>query len=204
MSKRTCTFVADDGTLCGKPHSGRGLCDSHRMQVRRGKPLTPLGRTALTTEQRFWQKVNRNGPINPKAGTACWWWTGATDDKDYGKFWDGEKQVLAHRFAWELFVGPIPDGGVVDHDDPGIGCGRSLCVNPAHVKPVPKGTNNHNGRGLRTDNTSGHQNIVWKSAKWCVQINKDGKKYYGGYFASLDDAIVARDALEARLYGDAA
>ena len=85
-----------------------------------------------SAEERFWEKVNKT--------PTCWLWTRSTQ-KGYGAFWSGERLVRAHRFAWELLVGPIPEGMVLDH----IVCENTLCVNPAHVEPK---TNQENtGRG---------------------------------------------------------
>ena len=42
----------------------------------------------------------------------------------------------AHRVAWELIRGPIPEGLVLDHL-----CRTSACVNPDHLEPVPQAIN---------------------------------------------------------------
>jgi hypothetical protein len=60
----------------------------------------------------------------------CWLWQGATNGKPgYGKLHlaDG-KQELAHRYAYALWVGPIPDGLEVLHR-----CDVKLCCNPHHL-----------------------------------------------------------------------
>jgi hypothetical protein len=76
---------------------------------------------------RFWKHVDKSG--------ACWLWTGARNSRGYGTFGlSGRphvKNVLAHRFAYELLVGPIPDGAVLHHT-----CGNQLCVNPDHLRAV--------------------------------------------------------------------
>lgn len=48
----------------------------------------------------------------------------------------GGKIILAHRFSYETFVGPIPEGLVIDHL-----CRNTLCVNPKHLEPVTNTTN---------------------------------------------------------------
>ncbi len=49
----------------------------------------------------------------------------------YGQFWYGNKNGLAHRYAYETMVGPIPEGLQIDHI-----CQVQRCVNPAHLEPV--------------------------------------------------------------------
>ena len=78
-----------------------------------------------TLYQRFWAKVNKTD--------TCWLWTAATT-KGYGKINSGGglgKMLLAHRVAYEMLVGPIPEGLQLDHL-----CRVTLCVNPKHLEPV--------------------------------------------------------------------
>lgn len=72
--------------------------------------------------ERFWAKVDKT--------EGCWNWTGVLL-RGYGQFAYRRRMVLAHRFAYELLVGPIPDGLVIDHL-----CRNPRCVNPAHLEPV--------------------------------------------------------------------
>ena len=72
----------------------------------------------------------------------------------YATFWLSGKYQLAHRTAYEHFVGAIPDGLVIDHrchtEDlscPGGGvCQHRRCVNPNHLEPVTSLENNLRGR----------------------------------------------------------
>jgi hypothetical protein len=50
----------------------------------------------------------------------------------------------AHRFAYLEFVGPIPDGLVLDHL-----CRNKKCVNPDHLEPVTNAENLRRGRVAR-------------------------------------------------------
>lgn len=64
----------------------------------------------------------------------CWLWCAAVGTHGYGVVRDVEngRLALAHRFVYELLVGPIPVGRQIDH----YACGVRRCVNPAHVRPV--------------------------------------------------------------------
>ena len=66
----------------------------------------------------------------------CWEWLGAVGSSGYGVFWAGPGLRLAHRYAYEALVGPIPDGLDLDHL-----CGNTCCVNPAHLEPVTHAEN---------------------------------------------------------------
>lgn len=73
-------------------------------------------------ETRFLERVNKTA--------TCWIWTGAkipTRGLEYGVF---NKQRV-HRFSYELYRGPIPQGKELDHL-----CRITLCVNPQHLEPV--------------------------------------------------------------------
>ena len=61
----------------------------------------------------------------------CWVWTGEILEHGYGRVSWGPHRYPAHRVAYELYVGPIPEGMQLDHL-----CRNRRCVNPAHVEPV--------------------------------------------------------------------
>lgn len=88
------------------------------------------------TVARFWAKVNKTD--------TCWLWTASTRHKGYGAFayrLDGRMvNDRAHRFSYQLHVGPIPAGMFVLHS-----CDVPACVNPAHLF---LGTNTDNVRDM--------------------------------------------------------
>lgn len=125
------TACSVDG--CNRPVTGWGLCRTHYMrEYRAGNISRP------TQEDRFWAKVMKT--------PECWPWLAGITTKGYGSFWDPatKRHVSAHRFAYELLVGAIPDGLTVDHrchteDEScrgGNGCPHRRCVNPSHLQLV--------------------------------------------------------------------
>jgi hypothetical protein len=110
----------------------------YQRQVRTGSPLGLRRLYRATDEERFWFYVRKTA--------TCWLWTGAKSH-GYGSLTlsapTGERRrtVQAHRFAYELLVGPIPDELVLDHL--AEVCGQKACVKvladqsgPAHLEPV--------------------------------------------------------------------
>lgn len=87
-----------------------------------------------TIEERFWSKVDK------RASDECWSWTASLYRNGYGQFSDKTKKLLAHKWSYERFVGPVPDGKEIDHL-----CRNRRCVNPAHLEAVPHRVNM--GRG---------------------------------------------------------
>lgn len=94
---------------------------------------------------RFWAKVNRSGD--------CWIWTGALT-KGYGRFNIAGRSVPAHQVAYELEVGEIPAGLVLDHT-----CRNTACVRPSHLEPVTNQENILRGKRGRmvTHCAQGHE-----------------------------------------------
>lgn len=87
-------------------------------------------------EARFWAKVDKTD--------TCWLWTASKNREGYGKFWDGERYVLAHRFAYEQLVDLIPAGLVIDHL-----CRVTGCVRPEHLEAVTDAVNRQRADAAR-------------------------------------------------------
>ena len=112
---------------CPAEAVSRGWCNIHYQQwYRYGDPLERR-RIHLNDEARFFSRVDRSGE--------CWLWTAHVNPKTgYVQFRIGGRagsMVLAHRWAYKHFVGPIPAGMQIDHL-----CRVRHCVNPEHLEPV--------------------------------------------------------------------
>lgn len=96
---------------------------------------------SLSREERFLAKreVLSNG---------CWRWMGHIEQFGYGCFWDGERRVLANRWAYEHWVGPIPTGQVLNHV-----CENRWCVNYDHAKITSRADNMLRGGHLNSRKT---------------------------------------------------
>lgn len=85
----------------------------------------------LTDKQdsNFWRKVQVTG--------FCWLWTAGQDSKGYGQFTVyPEGKFVAHKVAYILLVGNIPERLELDHL-----CRIRNCVNPDHLEPVSASEN---------------------------------------------------------------
>lgn len=82
---------------------------------------------------RFWEKVNKNGPVpahRPELGP-CWLFTGTAIGREgfrYGRFWTGETMEAAHRVSYEMEYGPLPEGMHACHH-----CDTPRCIRPSHL-----------------------------------------------------------------------
>ena len=91
----------------------------------------------------LWDRFTRH--IFAEDGAACWKWTAYKNQHGYGvlgRVKNGRGE-FAHRLAYELCVGPIPAGMVIDHL-----CRTRDCVNPAHLEVVTQTENKLRGEGV--------------------------------------------------------
>lgn len=104
------------------------------LEINAMRVITPtLSATGL-----FWSKTRidtdcgcRLCVVSVDPASKCVIWAGAKTVDGYGKAWDGTQDVKAHRMAYVLAAGSIPDGLQIDHL-----CRNRACVSPAHLEPV--------------------------------------------------------------------
>lgn len=92
-------------------------------------------------KDRFWPKVDKTA--------SCWLWQGALYRSGYGAFRYNGQMRVAHRFAYELLRGEIPDGLTLDHL-----CRVRACVRPDHLEPVTNRENVLRGVGPTATNAA--------------------------------------------------
>ena len=127
---------------CSRKVLARGWCSPHYLRWRRTGD--PLGVRFRSDEDLFWFHVDKTD--------TCWLLTAYTSTKGYGSWRVRGKNVRAHRWAYERFVGPIPPGLAIDHL-----CRVRNCVNPDHLEPVTTQENNRRAlRPARTHCRHGH------------------------------------------------
>ncbi len=128
---------------CDRVAKSRGWCQKHwKRWYEHGDPLF-VERIIGDTVARFWSKVDKDGPLPmwaPFLGP-CWLWTTYVNVDGYGVFSEGQRTMLAPRWAYENEHGPIADGQEPDHL-----CRTPACVRPAHLEPVPHAENVRRGR----------------------------------------------------------
>ena len=89
---------------------------------------------------RFWAKVDKNGP------NGCWLWMGSRTSNGYGRIkpeGGGSTNLVAHRFSFSLVHGEIPPEMDLDHL-----CRNPPCVNPDHLEVVTTQMNLLRGIGF--------------------------------------------------------
>lgn len=161
----------------------RGLCNIHyRRYIKSGSTDAPF---RMTDEERFMSKVDKGD------GLGCWEWIGDKSYQGYGRFTFGNNPAVpAHRVSYEMFIGPIPEGLVIDHVA-ARGCQGWSCVNPEHLEPVTQQENvlrstgpaainarkTHCNRGheFTEENTGSQKNGKGRNCKTCR--NDNGRRY---------------------------
>ena len=127
---RLCSFGG-----CMAIHQAKSFCQRHYLKLLRYG--TPFGGRPhyLSDIDHFMSKVEKTD--------SCWLWKGTIDRKGYGQYTiprSGGKKVGAHRYAYQIFKGMIPQGREPDHL-----CRVRHCCNPEHLEAVTRSENLRRG-----------------------------------------------------------
>ena len=141
------------------------------------------------TAYRFWTKVELRSPQD------CWEWLAANDGRQgHGAFGVAPRKIdKAHRVAYELTYGEIPDGKVVRHI-----CGNPPCVNPYHLRIGTQADNAIDRRAMGRD-------PVGESRSNSKLSNAQAKEIYARHYEHGESiSAIARDFAEAGRVSEAA
>lgn len=163
---------------------------SVRTLIRRGRlRATRVGGRWLITEDAVseYARSRRNQPLAVRFESkvirtegGCWEWAGSHSPQGYAFMYVRPGvRTNAHRVAYELLVGPIPEGLDLDHL-----CRNRGCVNPAHLEPVTGGENNRRGISVAAVNATkercpkGHpydvtRTVRGRPARFCSTCERD-------------------------------
>lgn len=165
MKHATCTVSG-----CDDKHCALGLCSKH-YQRSRATPVDPAAR--------FWARAVPSGE--------CIEWTGHINEHGYGRLTVNNRQILAHRHAYQLTYGTIPEGLMIDHK-----CHNRACVNPKHLRLATNKQNIENHSGAYRNNRAGIRGLRQRAnGTWEARVNHNKVSYYLGVFASAEEANTA-------------
>lgn len=109
----------------------------------------------------------------------CWVWTGHCGRGGYPAIWNSSGSTLAHRVSYELHVGPIPPGLVIDHL-----CRNVRCIFPGHLEAVTPRENWRRSDAVtrinadKTECSSGHpfdekNTRMYRGSRFCRRCERD-------------------------------
>jgi len=142
------------------------------------------------TPEDFWRKIDR------KSEAECWPWLGPTH-AGYGRLEYRGKKYFAHRLAYILTRGVLPENLVIDHL-----CSNKRCCNPAHFDWVSDRLNIARGTTSKKWGKRRFRNVRLgeESCRWRVVLRSGKVAVNGGTFDHEEVAAMQADVLAARLF----
>ena len=169
---------------CDRAAYSRGWCLKHYKRWWRNGSIYSVRRYSadFTLEDR----LHNTGWDETDAG--CWEWRGGRQPFGHGYVNYGGAGVLAHRLAYEIWVGPIPEGHVVRHK-----CDNPPCINPDHLETGTYADNNRDtserGRGNNQKLTPSHRASIASRYKEGGVTQIQLAEEYGVSLTTINDAI---------------
>lgn len=158
---------------CDRPARALGLCQ--RDYQREGRHLRSA---ALGIAKRAMSAAEFVLSRALVGGDGCWPWQGTITQYGYGNFCltesGRERDVMAHRAAYELLVGPIPAGLTIDHL-----CRNRRCVRPSHLEAVTSRVNtlrSENPAALNARKVRCPQGHLYDARNTKVDVRDSGKR----------------------------
>ena len=135
---------------CGRKHYAKGYCARcYQRVVKHGDSTVVLRRMypGMSAAERMQVSVDIRGRDE------CWEWQEGRTASGYGRFkpTGRGRSVMAHRVAWEVIYGPIPDGFGVCHR-----CDNPPCCNLVEIPEAERVPDHPSGLWTNRDGRAGH------------------------------------------------
>lgn len=143
--------------------------------------FSPAGRVSAQGRANMWNGHN--------AGKPCFN-TLRADGYLRGSF--RGKEILTHRLIWAMHYGAWPEMDI-DHIN-----GDRADNRLQNLRLASRGQNSRNKK-RQSNNTSGHTGVALSQGRWRARIWVRRKLVFSQSFATLDEAVAARDAAQ-KLY----
>ena len=128
----------------------------------------------------------------------CVAWGGPKSSSGYGCFRRDGVYYTAHRAAWEVEHGPIPDGMLVDHT-----CFNRACVRVEHLRLATRAENNSNRSGQMPGSATGVRNVyATRTGEFAVRVQSGGVRRWLGQYPTLEEAERVAENARAEMFGE--
>lgn len=149
------------------------IYDTKRFNENDGKDRKDIG-DKVNKENR-WHYYNFWRKVDIRSDNECWNWIAGVislNGDGYGSYsLKHDRTIQAHRMAYILSKGPIPDGLWVLHT-----CNNGLCCNPNHLKI---GTPTENSQYMVKCGRNGNKKLTEDQIREIHKLAKDMKKVSG-------------------------